>query len=235
MTLGGDDTPSQTIPDPHTAPGASGLPLLPSETERVQRTLHLWEDGFSVEDGPLYRFDDPANAETLALIRNGRAPIHMMNVQPNQSVEVTLKQHTEKYKKPEAVYRPFGGSGRVLGNPLRDEVEGRPVSGPAAAIVPAAATASSGPSAPVVAIDESEPTIALRIQLASGIRLPVRFNATHTIGDIYDFISRASPDSSSRPWVLATTFPNKDHSDKEAKLGDVAEFKRGGTAVQKWT
>jgi UBX domain-containing protein 1 len=75
----------------------------------------------------------------------------------------------------------------------------------------------------------------LRIQLADGTRLPARFNATHTIGDVYGFIARALPSSNERPWVLATTFPNKDHTDKSLALGDVAEFKRGGTAVQKWT
>jgi UBX domain-containing protein 1 len=75
----------------------------------------------------------------------------------------------------------------------------------------------------------------LRIQLANGTRLPARFNATHTIGDVYGFIFRALPSSNDRPWVLATTFPNKDHTDKSLALGDVPEFKRGGTAVQKWT
>jgi UBX domain-containing protein 1 len=34
--------------------------------------------------------------------------------------------------------------------------------------------------------------------------------------------------------VLATTFPNKEHTDKDLVLGDMAEFKKGGTAVVKW-
>jgi UBX domain-containing protein 1 len=75
----------------------------------------------------------------------------------------------------------------------------------------------------------------MRIQLANGTRLPARFNTTSTIGDVYDFIGRAYPGSHERPWVLATTFPNKDHSDKSLVLGEMAEFKKGGTAVQKWT
>lgn len=49
-----------------------------------------------------------------------------------------------------------------------------------------------------------------------------------------DFINRADPNPTERAWVLATTFPNKDHTDKSQVLGEMAEFKRGGTAVQKW-
>jgi UBX domain-containing protein 1 len=74
----------------------------------------------------------------------------------------------------------------------------------------------------------------IRIQLGDGSRLPARFNTTQTIGDVYDFVERASPASLGRPWVLATTFPNKEHTDRSAVLGETPEFKKGGTAVQKW-
>jgi len=74
----------------------------------------------------------------------------------------------------------------------------------------------------------------LRVQLPDGTRLPARFNVTQTVGDVYDFIQRASPSLAGRPWILSTTFPNKDHTEKELVLGDMAEFKKGGTAVVKW-
>lgn len=227
MTLGGDDTPSQSIPDPSaSSPQAS--------RDVVTRTLHLWQDGFSIEDGPLHRFDDPQNAATLQLIRSGRAPMDLMNVRPNQAVEVSLNKHEEAYKPPPKIYKPFSGGGQRLGSPVpggstTSAAESTRQQHPA----PAAAAAAS--STPEVSIDSTLPTIALRIQLANGTRLPARFNTTHTIGDVYDFIERAYPGSDSRSWVLATTFPNKDHTDKDAQLGDVPEFKKGGTAVQKWT
>lgn len=223
MTLGGDDTPSQAIPDP-------SAPSSRAPTAEVQtRVLHLWQDGFSIEDGPLHRFDDPTNAATLQLIRSGRAPIHLMNVQPNQPVEVSLNKHEEPYKAQPKVYKAFSGGGQRLGSPTPG-AQSTATTTTAAPASPAAATSSS----PDVEIDSSQPTVALRIQLANGTRLPARFNTTHTIGDVYGFIARASPESSSRPWVLATTFPNKEHTDKDAMLGDVPEFKKGGTAVQKW-
>jgi UBX domain-containing protein 1 len=223
MTLGGEDSPSQAIPDPR-APVAE-----PAETQT--RILHLWNNGFSIEDGPLRRFDDAQNAADLAMIRQGRAPLHLMGVRPDQPVDVQLVKHDEDYNPPPKVYKPFSGSGQRLGGPTPG---GSGVT-PAPAAAPAATpTATSASSAPEVDIDSSAPTVTLRIQLADGTRLPARFNTTHTIGDVYDFIERAYPASGERSWVLATTFPNKNHTDKSLALGDLPEFKRGGTAVQKW-
>jgi UBX domain-containing protein 1 len=153
-----------------------------------------------------------------------------MNVNIDQPVDVKLEKHDEKYKPPPKVYKPFGGSGHRLGSPTPS----LPTVSAASTVVPSAPAAASNPTNSEVEIDPSQPTLSLRIQLANGTRLPARFNTTHTIGDVYDFVERAYPGSNSRPWVLATTFPNKDHTDKSTVLGDLPEFKKGGTAVQKW-
>jgi UBX domain-containing protein 1 len=204
--------------------------------ERQQRALHLWSDGFSIDDGPLHRFDDPQNRADLDMIRSGRAPLHLMNVQLDQPVDVKLQQHNEAWHQLPKVYRPFGGEGRRLGSPVPGDgaasaaAPQAPSSNTASA--PAASSASS--SAPTTNIDDTQPMLTLRVQLPDGTRLPARFNTSMTVGDVYDFVGRASPATQTRPWVLATTFPNKDHTDKSLVLGDVAEFKRGGTAVVKW-
>lgn len=219
MTLGGDDTPSRTIPDPNADRSPVRAPL--------RRVLHLWEDGFSVDDGALLRFDDPQNARDLEMIRTGRAPLHLMGAEPGQALDVQLNKHNEKYQKPKTVWKPFGGSGQRLGSPT-------PGSGTISTEPVSVSTQTAPTSAtPEVTIDASQPTISLRLQLLDGTRLVSRFNTTHTIGDVYNFINRASPESNSVPWVLATTFPNKDHADKAAVLGDMPEFRKGGTAVQK--
>ncbi|OBT78629.1 hypothetical protein VF21_02231 [Pseudogymnoascus sp. 05NY08] len=223
ITLGDSTTPSTVLPS--ATPAAA-----PATPQR--RTLHLWNDGFSIEDGPLHRFDDPQNAADLAVIESGRAPIHLMNVAYDQPVDVQLNRHEEDYKKPKTVYKPFSGGGQRLGSP----VPGAESSTASAPIQPSAGPSSAQPAsqAPQVEVNPALPTLSLRIQLADGTRLPARFNTTHSIGDVYDFIARASPDSSTRAWVVATTFPSKDHTDKSAVLGELEEFKRGGVAVQKW-
>lgn len=215
-TLGGDDTPSQLIQDPN-----ENRPIPPP---RVHRTLHFWNDGFSVDDGDLYRSDDPQNASILEGIRRGRAPLSIMNVAPGQEVDVEIKQHDEKYTRPKAKYKPFSGSGQRLGSPTPAIRTYQPE--------PAAAPPSSEPAKPD--IDESQPVVTLQIRLGDGTRLTSRFNTSHTIGDVYSFVAAASPASQSRAWILMTTFPSKELTDKAAVLGELPDFKRGGVVVQKW-
>jgi UBX domain-containing protein 1 len=222
--LGGDGVESRRVEDPSPAP----IPTAANEPTE-ERVLHIWVDGFSIDDGPLRRFDDPQNQADLQMIRQGRAPLHLMNVRPDQRVDVKLAQHNENFRQLPKIYRPFGGEGRRLGSPVPG-VGLTQTPAPAQASTQTASTAS----APTVSVDDSQPTLSLRIQLPDGTRLPARFNTIHTVGDVYDFISRSSLSTTQRPWVLSTTFPNKDHTDKELVLGDMAEFKRGGTAVVKW-
>ncbi|OAX77399.1 hypothetical protein ACJ72_08303, partial [Emergomyces africanus] len=228
-TLGGDDTPSQFIPDPSAN--------RPKRAPRVSRTLHFWADGFSVDDGDLYRSDDPRNAEILNGIRQGRAPLSIMNVEAGQEVDVEIKQHDEKYVKPKPKYKPFFGSGQRLGSPTPGPGSNSPTTTPAVAPAAAAAAeeeeAPAGPEGPK--IDESQPTVTFQVRLGDGTRLTTRFNTTNTIGDIYSFVAAASPASQQRPWVLMTTFPSTELTDKEAVIGDLKEYKRGGVVVQKWT
>jgi UBX domain-containing protein 1 len=216
-TLGGDDAPSRVIHDPNQD--------RPQRPPKVHRTLHFWSDGFSVDDGDLYRSDDPQNAEILEGIRQGRAPLSIMNVQPGQEVDVDIKPHDSNYVRPKAKYKPFSGPGQRLGSPT-----------PALRSAPQPTTTASnvvaGPPKPDV--DESQPTVTLQIRLGDGTRLTSRFNAAHTIGDVYSFVFAASPASQMRPWVLMTTFPSKELTDKAAVLGDLPDFKRGGVVVQKW-
>lgn len=223
-TLGGDDTPSEVIPDPTAS--------RPQRTPRVERHLHFWADGFSVDDGPLFRADDPANAAILAQIKQGRAPMSMLNVEPGQEVDVKLEQHTEKYVEPKKKYVPFSGGGQRLGSPTPGvgiTTETPPAPPPSIAPTPAA-TAPTGPN-----IDDSQPTLSLQIRLGDGTRLPARFNTTHTIGDVYSFVTASNAESRTRSWALMTTFPSKELTDKSQVLGDLAEFKRGGVVVQKWS
>jgi UBX domain-containing protein 1 len=41
------------------------------EDEVAVRTLHLWRNGFSIEDGPLMPYDDPKNKEILEALNSG--------------------------------------------------------------------------------------------------------------------------------------------------------------------
>lgn len=225
-TLGGDDAPSQTIEPPVD-------PLAARRPERVERVLHFWNDGFSVDNGDLYSTTDPHNADILNGIRQGRAPLSIMNVEPGQEVDVEIKQHEGDYVKPKQKYKPFGGQGNRLGSPTPgDSLTTTSVTSARAPTATAAAAASGEP--PKVDVDESQPILTIQIRLGNGTRLPARFNASHTIGDVYSFVAAASPESQNRDWALMTTFPSKELTDKDVTLGDTPDFKRGGVVVQKW-
>ncbi|MCJ1392763.1 hypothetical protein MMC18_005634 [Xylographa bjoerkii] len=224
-TLGSDDTPSQVIEDPNAKTSKPAV--------KVERRLHFWADGFSVDDGPLYRSDDPANAGILAMIKSGRAPLEIMNVQQHQEVEVKVEQHQENYVAPKKKYKAFGGGGQRLGSPTPGP--GTRATEPATiATTPTPTATSSPPAASAMNVDESQPTISIQIRLGDGTRLVSRFNTSHTIGDVYSFVQASSPSSQNRPWALMTTFPSKELSDKAQVLGDLPDFRRGGVVVQKW-
>lgn len=233
QTLGGEGTESRVINDPAGTPAAGRRPGGAS-LPRISRTMHLWADGVSIDDGPLFRFDDPANQPLMEQINQGHAPLSMLDVQPGQEVDLNLDPHKdENYVQPKPKYKPFSGAGQRLGSPTPG-LSNPPSSSSAAPASSQQSAVPGGAAPPTNEVDESTPTITLQIRLGDGTRLQSRFNTTQTIGDVYDFVNRASATSGQRPWALMTTFPSKELEDKSVVLGDMSDFKRGGVVVQKW-
>lgn len=170
------------------------------------------------------------------MINTGHAPLHILNVEHGQEVDVEVHAHKdEDYKEPKKKYVPFSGSGQRLGSPTPGASLASASSAATSTPITAPVSSSTGSATPTVDVDTSAPTITLQIRLGDGTRLQSRFNTTHTIGDVYDFVTRSSPASQERSYALMTTFPSKELTDKAQVLGDMAEFKRGGVVVQKWT
>ncbi|KAI0074896.1 hypothetical protein K474DRAFT_1664893 [Panus rudis PR-1116 ss-1] len=61
--LGSDEVDSEYVPDPNAPQPDDEVPAI--------RHLTFWRDGFSVEDGELMRYGDPANEQILAEINTG--------------------------------------------------------------------------------------------------------------------------------------------------------------------
>ena len=145
-----------------------------------------------------------------------------------------LEQHSEKYVQPKKKYKPFSGGGQRLGSPTPGVTSRTAETAPAPASGTTAAAATTTQQA-AVDVNESQPVVSLQIRLGDGTRLPARFNTTHTIGDVYSFVTASNSQSRNRSWVLMTTFPSKELSDKSQVLGDLSDLKRGGVVVQKWS
>ncbi|RKO88010.1 hypothetical protein BDK51DRAFT_51660 [Blyttiomyces helicus] len=204
------------------APVALPTPAVPS-SEPVERHLTFWRNGFSIDDGPLRDYNDPVNTEFLRLIKSGRAPTHLLNVEHGQPVEVRVAHRLqEDYKPPPPKpAAPFSGSGNRLGGITPDSS-----TPPSEVILPGAfpGTAPSSTSGivpssvPILSVDDSLPITSVQIRLGDGTRLIAKFNHTHTVGDIRRFINASRPGEAGRNYNLQTTFPNRDLTDVNATL-----------------
>ncbi|KAI6214058.1 SEP domain protein [Aphelenchoides besseyi] len=86
-------------------------PTASSQTVSVQITF--WENGFSIDRGPLRTFDDPANKEFLRQIQMGRIPDELQRMYPGKQCDVDLVRRPGPYEKPAMM--PFSGQGQRLG------------------------------------------------------------------------------------------------------------------------
>ncbi|KAI5479944.1 ubx domain containing protein [Pseudohyphozyma bogoriensis] len=242
-TLGSDDTPSSFIPDPTARPAAGAGTRLPGgfpgagastdddemESEEVAvRNLTFWQDGFSIEDGDLMRYEE--HQETLAALNSGRAPLALLKVKHDQQVELRIaKRLDEKWtRQPKPPAGPFAGEGNRLGSEM----------GPAVVTAPSAPAASSSSTSrgvpesaqPLFEVNQSQPVTSLQIRLRDGERMVARFNHTHTVADIRNYINHAHPGQSTN-YVLQTTFPSKDLTDDSITIKDAGLL--GSVIVQR--
>ncbi|CAG8457586.1 10973_t:CDS:10 [Ambispora gerdemannii] len=206
--LGSEEEPSEEVPISPTA-----LNEMVTE-EPVIRHLTFWRNGFSIEDGPLMSYDDPQNSEFLKAINSGRAPLSQLNVKQGQPVDMRVaRKLDEDYKPPpKKPAKPFSGSGHRLGSPVGYIISS-----------PEPSTTSASTSTPPIRtrqleIDESLPVTSIQIRMADGTRMVARFNHTHTVRDIREFINASRVGEVNRNYVLQTTFPTKDLTDETLTL-----------------
>ncbi|KAJ9094191.1 hypothetical protein QFC19_008042 [Naganishia cerealis] len=248
---GGPGSAGMGLPGGGSILGAGGNPGFAHGEEEEEedddepqiRHLTFWKDGFSIEDGPLMKYDDPANKEILAAIKAGRAPLSILNVKFGQQVELRVAQRqTEAYQPPpKKPMKAFSGSGNRLGSPASQLVD-------SSTSVPSHQTSHNMPggfgatgqaSADAIVqsgglrlqVDESKPTTNVQVRLADGTKLVAKLNLDHTVGDIRRFISAAQPGS--RSYVIQTTFPNKTLDDESLTIEQAGL--KNAVVVQRWT
>ncbi|KAI8881778.1 SEP-domain-containing protein [Backusella circina FSU 941] len=212
--LGSEDEPSTLAEPSHSSSAARQAEEEEDdedEPEPVTRHLTFWRTGFSVDDGPLYEYNDPANQAMLNAINSGRAPLSLLNVSHGQPVEVrVVKRQDEDYTPPpKAPPKPFEGSGHRLGSP--SPFTAPPTNAPGAF----PATSSNG-VAPT--LDQTQPVTSIQVRLGDGSRLVAKLNHTHTINDLRQYIEANNP--TQRNYILQTTFPVKELSDNNQTIKD---------------
>lgn len=218
-TLGSDEVPSEYIGDPDAETTAD------TQEETAIRNITFWRDGFSVEDGPLLRYDVPENSRLLNEINSGHAPPAVLNVRLGQPVELRVARRiNEDYvAAPKRPLAAFEGGGQRLGSPV-PTIVGAAVPQTVPGAFPESSstgTPRSGASGPGrFEVDFNEPTTSVQVRLADGTRLVARMNLTHTVGDIRNFINASYPGASSQAYTIGTTFPNRTLNDDSVSIQD---------------
>jgi len=169
-------------------------------------TVRVFRQGFTIDDGELRSYEDPRNREFFESITHNEIPAELSK-QGRTMVHVNVEDHmAEDYVKRAPKFKAFQGSGHTLGSPAPTMTENAP-----------APTAASGNPAENEAkatsdlnVQQDLPTTMISIRLADGTRLSVRFNLSHTVQDIRQYIGAARPEYFGRQYMLLTTFPNKE-------------------------
>ncbi|KAH7660110.1 UBX domain-containing protein 1 [Dioscorea alata] len=181
------------------------VPSVPPPPENILHNIYFWTNGFSVNDGPLRRFDDPENAAFLESIKRSDCPKELEPADRRSSVHVNLIRREENYPEPVRRQTPFQGVGRTLGGGSSTD------SAPASA---APTTTPSSASPPVgLSVDESLPSTSIQLRLADGTRMIARFNTHHTISDIRAFIDASRPGATRTYQLQTVDFPPKQLTD----------------------
>ncbi|GMF56781.1 unnamed protein product [[Candida] boidinii] len=200
--------------------------------QRVNRTITFWKEGFQVDEGQLYRYDDPKNAEYLKILNSGRAPLALLNVEMFQEVDVqVIKKMDEEFKPPKRKFGGFIGKGQRLGSP----VPGEPLSASPEVVEQTEESANVEPenkedAAP--AEEESVGDAPVQIRLSNGKRIVHKFNSTDSVEVVFDFVKQNTEDSG-RSWFLAFAFPLKKIEDTTQTIKEAGLI--NSVVVQRWS
>ncbi|CAL1585982.1 unnamed protein product [Knipowitschia caucasica] len=178
-----------------------------SGTSKLEMVVRLWKDGFTVNDGEFRSYSVPENQDFLDSIKRGELPSEWASRAEEEELEISVEDFIEEsYVPKKKAFHPFSGRGYRLGSVAPRVVARSP------------SVHEDGESAPIpmVTLDHALPVTSLQIWLADGRRLIQRFNLSHRITDVQDFVARCQ--RSCPPFVLTTSVPFRELSDQELSL-----------------
>ncbi|XP_075217320.1 NSFL1 cofactor p47 [Lycorma delicatula] len=176
-------------------------------------TLKLWREGFSVDEGPLRHYNDPANREFLDYVKRGLVPLELVQAARGGEVHLNMEDHHhEDFTPPKFKVKAFAGKGHVLGSPSPK------VAGMATVINDDDRLVNEEEARQMVKVNDSIPSTTVQIRLADGSRLVASFNQTHTIADVRRYIITARPQYVHQTFALLTSFPSKELTDDSQTL-----------------
>ncbi|CAH2071554.1 unnamed protein product [Thlaspi arvense] len=219
--LGAVEGPVETPSSSRTFTGTGRLlsgenvPTGLQQPEPVAHNIVFWSNGFTIDDGPLRKLDDPENASFLESIRKSECPRELEPADKRAPVHVNLMRREENCPEREKKRRgSFQGVGRTLS--ANNESSGSSSTTAPDSIqtgLPATVPAPAPAPSPALVIDETAPTTSVQIRLADGTRLVAKFNHHHTVSDIRGFIDSSRPGAPVNYQLQTMGFPPKPLTD----------------------
>lgn len=179
----------------------SGIAVDQPDNNKPAVSITVYSNGFCINDGTFRSFDVEANREYLKSIREGTATQDLAQYAKNGEVSVALTDKSnEKFHDDSSTVTPteptlFVGQGRTLGSSTATSITTKP---------PTSSTATTTIEVPV---NTDEPTTTLQFRFHDGTRIRQTFNVTSTVGDVFDFVTRAADIPGG--YDLVTGFPGK--------------------------
>ncbi|XP_030200671.1 UBX domain-containing protein 2A isoform X1 [Gadus morhua] len=167
-------------------------------TSKVEMVVRLWKDGFTINDQEFRSYATPENQDFLDTIKRGELPLEWESRAEEEELEINVEDLTEELYVPrKKAFHAFSGHGYRLGS----------VAPRVVARSPSVHEEGESPPIPMVTLDHALPVTSLQIWLADGRRLVQRFNLSHRVSDVHDFVSRCQ--RTCPPFVLTTSLPSR--------------------------
>lgn len=174
----------------------------------VRRMITMYRSGFTVDNGPYRRLDDPSNAEFLGSLARGLIPRELRedNAEGGGEVMVGLVDKRGEEYDEERHGQRGGGSGGGF----------QSFSGEGQALVDSSSAASAAPSGGIInpntssstpppPLDTSKPSTSIAIRLLNGKRLVVKINLDSPVLELGQHID--SDAVGGEPYVLTSGYP----------------------------
>eukprot|EP00581_Thalassiosira_minuscula_P007057 CAMPEP_0183701898 /NCGR_PEP_ID=MMETSP0737-20130205/134_1 /TAXON_ID=385413 /ORGANISM="Thalassiosira miniscula, Strain CCMP1093" /LENGTH=291 /DNA_ID=CAMNT_0025928395 /DNA_START=45 /DNA_END=920 /DNA_ORIENTATION=+ len=189
----------------------------------VRRTITMYRSGFTVDNGPHRRLDDPDNAEFLTSLARGMIPRELSQEarESGEDGEVMVglvDRRGEDYDPERHGQQSAGGGGG--GGFQSFSGEGQSLGGSGGASAAAASASAGGVISPSsqgtpATLDASRPSTSVAIRLLNGKRLVVKVNLDSPVSELGRHIgSQAGED----PYVLTSGYPPATITDLEKSV-----------------
>lgn len=166
------------------------------QKKQVDVNIKLWKNGFTVNDD-FRSYSDGASQQFLNSIKKGELPSELQGIFDKEEVDVKVEdKKTEVCMSTKPAFQPFSGQGHRLGSATPKIVSKTKT-----------VEVESKNNLSAVALNNLEPMTNIQIWLANGKRIVQKFNISHRVSHIRDFIEKHHGSPSSPPFALATALP----------------------------